>query len=711
MTDHDIDRTDLIHLVQHVALNQSGWWEQAIERLILACTYTSGPCTQDEICEAVRASSGVEVTSERLTRSIATLLDAGSLVQLQGAIRVSEAERTDLQRYEERTLSSEARARDKFVSMAKTYEFEDQVDELWHTLETQIILPIVRYFGARLYALLISHDADTRNDLASSMEDLLEQTEEHLRQFFYAFIDPTDDDIRAFVLRRLNAQYAVDAAAVPAEALNKLARQTAMPSKIRILLDTNFLFSVMGLHDNPGNDEANKLLQLIERVSSRVTLQMYVLPITIDEARTVLRNVMFQLTGFRGQPNLAEAARRTHSLGLAGRYFEAARLSTSRLSPEDFFGPYESDLLPILRGKSVELYNVNLDQLRVDEQVIDDIHDQTEFQRIHRPRGEKSYEVNLHDMVLWHFAHRERRSSLTSPLEASIWVVTLDYGFLSFDRYKLNSDRKRPPVCLEPASIIQLFQFWIPSSTELDEALVGSIRQPLLFLDFDIESEQMTLRILDQLSRFDGADDLPPDVAVEILTNQALRDRMSKSKADDGKDQEVVGKQLLAMVKRMRDDRDRANSAARVHEERERSVRAGTTEDLKLERALRSGSEEKASILESRVSELERTNERLFYRSESWRIATRLIMAITLASVTFLGTRIAVQTAISGWLGWWPPAVLGLVVALLSVEISLRRTRVVDSRPYGVIVWLRKGWIAFVVAVIASLMAGLIMKR
>ena len=711
MTDHDIDRTDLIHLVQHVALNQSGWWEQAIERLILACTYTSGPCTQDEICEAVRASSGVEVTSERLTRSIATLLDAGSLVQLQGAIRVSEAARTDLQRYEERTLSSEARARDKFVSMAKTYEFEDQVDELWHTLETQIILPIVRYFGARLYALLISHDADTRNDLASSMEDLLEQTEEHLREFFYAFIDPTDDDIRAFVLRRLNAQYAVDAAALPAEALNKLARQTALPSKIRILLDTNFLFSVMGLHDNPGNDEANKLLQLIERVSSRVTLQMYVLPITIDEARTVLRNVMFQLTGFRGQPNLAEAARRTHSLGLAGRYFEAARLSTSRLSPEDFFGPYESDLLPILRGKSVELYNVNLDQLRVDEQVIDDIHDQTEFQRIHRPRGEKSYEVNLHDMVLWHFAHRERRSSLTSPLEASIWVVTLDFGFLSFDRYKLNSDRKRPPVCLEPASIIQLFQFWIPSSTELDEALVGSIRQPLLFLDFDIESEQMTLRILDQLSRFDGADDLPPDVAVEILTNQALRDRMSKSKADDGKDQEVVGQQLLAMVKRMRDDRDQANSAARVHEERERSVRTGATEDLNRERALRSGSEEKASILESRVWELERTNERLFYRGESWRIARRLIMSITLASVTFLGTRIAVQMAISGWLGWWPPAVLGLVVALLSVEISLRRRRVVDSRPYGVIVWLRKGWIAFVVAVIASLMAGLIMER
>ena len=708
MSNHNIDRTDLVHLVQHVALNQSGWWEQAMERLILACAYTGGPCSQDDICEAVRASSGVEVTSERLTRSIASLLDIGALVQLDGNIRVSEAVRTDLGLHEEQTLVSETRVRKKFADLAETHELADSIDELWDTLETQIILPIVRHFGARLYALLTSGNDDARNDLASHVGDFLEETDEQLREFYYDFIDPSDDDIRRFVLRRLNAQYVVDAAALSEEALDKLARQDALPSRIRILLDTNFLFSVMGLHDNPGNEEADKLLQLIEQVSSRVTLQLYVLPITIDEARRVLRNIIFKLTQFRGQPNLAEAAQLTHSLGLAGRYFDAARRSAVRLSAEDFFGPYESDLLSVLRNKSVELYNANLDQLRTDQHVIDDIHDQTEFQQLHRTRGEKPYETNLHDMVLWHFAHRERRSTLTSPLEATIWVVTLDYSLLSFDRFKRKSDRRRPPICLEPAAIIQLFQFWVPSSTELDEALVGSIRQPLLLLDFDIESEQITLRILDQLSRFDGAEDLPPDVAVEILTNQALRERISKTHAEDARDETVVGQQLLAMIKAMRNQRDQAKSAARDHEERERSVRKGANRDLEIERSLRTQSEDQISIMQTRISELERLKVDFIRKAESRHIAWRVMLSSVIALVTLAGTRIALEFAIGGWLAWVSASMMGLLVYCVSIEVTLRNTRVADSRTYGLVVRLRKWWIGFVGAVIASLIAGLI---
>lgn len=639
-----------------------------MERLVLACAYTGGPGSQDEICEAVRASSGVEVTSERLTRSIASLLDSGALVQLDGNIRVSEAVRTELGRHEEQTLVSETRVREKFANLVETHELADDTEELWDTLETHIILPIVRHFGARLYALLTSGNDDSRNDLTSHVGSLLEQTNERLREFYYDFIDPSDDDIRKFVLRRLNAQYVVDAAALSEDALDKLARQDALPSRIRVFLDTNFLFSVMGLHDNPGNEEANKLLELIEQVSSRVTLQLYALPITIDEARRVLRNIIFKLTQFRGQPNLAEAAQLTHSLGLADRYFEAARRSSVRISAEDFFGPYESDLLSVLRNKSVELYNANLDQLRTDQQVIDDIHDQAEFQQLYRPRGEKPYETNLHDMVLWHFAYRERRGTLTSPLEATIWVVTLDYSLLSFDRFKRKSDRKRPPICLEPAAIIQLFQFWVPSSAELDEALVGSIRQPLLLLDFDIESEQITLRILDQLSRFDGAEDLPPDVAVEILTNQALRERISKTQPEDARDETVVGQQLLAMIKEMRLQRDQAKSAALDHEERERSVREDANRDLELERSLRTKSDDQISILQTKISELERLKVDFVRKAESHRIAWRIIMSSVIALLTLTGIRIALEFAIDGWLAW-------VVAVAMSLLVILRRYR------------------------------------
>ena len=175
------------------------------------------------------------------------------------------------------------------------------------------------------------------------------------------------------MLRRLNAQYVADATALPAAALDRLAKQRSVPSRVRLMVDTNFLFSILGLHDNPGNEEANKLLQLVDEVRSRVKLQLYVLPITFDETRNVLSDVAVRLTDFRGQPNLAEAAKRTKSLGLAQRYLEAASQSPTNLSAADFFAPYESDLLTVLRSKSVELYNTSLDELRMDQDVIDDV--------------------------------------------------------------------------------------------------------------------------------------------------------------------------------------------------------------------------------------------------------------------------------------------------------------------------------------------------
>ena len=558
-----------------------------MERLVLACAYTVGPTSRGHLCDAARTSTGVDITSERLTEIVECLLQAGSLIEHQESILVSEVIREELHAYEEKTMASEERVRIKFNQAAQDHGLADRRDELWPVLETEVILPTTRYLGARLYELLASGESVSHLDMSSQIQGIDDRYGDRIRDFFYGFIDPTDHDIRAFVLRRLNAQYAADATALPAAALDRLAKQRSVPSRVRLMVDTNFLFSILGLHDNPGNEEANKLLELVDEVRSRVKLQLYVLPITFDETRNVLSDVAVRLTDFRGQPNLAEAAKRTNSLGLAQRYLEAASQSPTNLSAADFFAPYESDLLTVLRSKSVELYNTSLDELRMDQDVIDDVFELSERQRDHRRRGEKSYESNLHDMVLWHFARRERSPSLTSPLEADIWVVTLDYGLLSFERRKLRSEMGQPVICLEPASIIQLFQFWVPSSTQLDEALVGSIRQPLLFLNFGMESEQVTLRILGQLSRFDGAGDLSPDVALEILTNEALRQRISSSAQNTHSDEVVIGEELLEMIHHLQIERDEAREDAEHHLERVDEISplvdAATQENLGVE--------------------------------------------------------------------------------------------------------------------------------
>ena len=52
---------------------------------------------------------------------------------------------------------------------------------------------------------------------------------------------------------------------------------------------TSFLFSILALHDNPSDEPATALLDLIEEIAPFVNVEMLVAPITVDEARTVLR--------------------------------------------------------------------------------------------------------------------------------------------------------------------------------------------------------------------------------------------------------------------------------------------------------------------------------------------------------------------------------------------------------------------------------------
>jgi hypothetical protein len=121
-----------------------------------------------------------------------------------------------------------------------------------------------------------------------------------------------------------------------------------------------------------------------------------------------------------------------------------------------------------------------------------------------------------------------RSAVLESPLDAVDWVVTLDYRFLGFDQYKQRVMNCKVPVCLHPIALAQLLQFWTPMSQDVQDSILSSIQLPLIFHDFSEEDESVTLRIVQAISRFQNAEDLPEDTIRSILVDNALRTRISK---------------------------------------------------------------------------------------------------------------------------------------------------------------------------------------
>ena len=147
---------------------------------------------------------------------------------------------------------------------------------------------------------------------------------------------------------------------------------------------------------------------------------------------------------------------------------------------------------------------------------------------------QKSYEAVAHDVILWHLVKDKRPAYVESPLDAKDWILTVDFRLIRFDERKLRTSRiKHIPLCLHPTSLIQLLQFWVPRTQKFEEAVLGSMRLPFLFQEFDAQAERISLTIISRLGRFEGSETIPQQTLVNVALNDSLRDRISHKQSEE----------------------------------------------------------------------------------------------------------------------------------------------------------------------------------
>src|SRR5262249_5300685 len=156
-------------------------------------------------------------------------------------------------------------------------------------------------------------------------------------------------------------------------------------------------------------------------------------------------------------------------------------------------------------------------------------------------------------VVLWYFIRDKRPPHVESPLEATYWVVTVDYHFLGFDAFRRRNSTRQVPICVHPTALIQMLQFWLPRTTEFEQAVLGSLRWPFLFQDFDPQAERVIIRILEALARFENVGDLPREVVANILLDDALRNKLSVER-DVEKRVEFVKEALIKQTERIQNE-------------------------------------------------------------------------------------------------------------------------------------------------------------
>jgi hypothetical protein len=572
----------------------------------MAAIWLNGRSLDDnEIVEELRNRFFLNTDSARIKKHTDILCSEGTLVCLpSGSYKVSERAAKEFEETIKDAEDVAAAAKRKFIVSFGPACPSVPVEEGWRSFNEDFLIPLVREVGARTYELI----SGTRLQLDRTIRfpeylgRFPAESRQLVRNAVLAYLDPTDSQVRSYILRYLSAYFLVEAGNLDKQTLDSLAKVAKKPPAFNIFLDTNFLFSILGLHDNPSNEAAHSLMQLLTQLPEDIKSQLYVLPPTLDEARGVLGVQKDFLRGVRVTPNIADAMPGVALSGIAQRFVEASRQAGHSISADDYFDPYLNDLIRVLRSKNIELFNQNVDAYRLKQEVIDSLLDQLDFEK--RKYGDKgrTYEQLLHDVVLWYFVLDKRPAHVESPLEATYWVVTVDYHFLGFDAFRRRNAQKQLAICLHPMALIQLLQFWLPRTAQFEEAVMGSLRWPFLFQEFDPQAEKTTVRILEVLARFENVGDLPRDVITGILLDDALRSKLSVEK-DVERRVELVKEALISRTEKLQSELAQENERVRAELKAAEEV-SGRLERLAREQATTIASlEQQARGQESSLSQ------------------------------------------------------------------------------------------------------------
>jgi hypothetical protein len=531
-TNNSLLPKEVVALVQHIELNKTGWWDKAVQRLVMAAVWLANePPNAGAIQAALESTFRLSLTTPKLMSALASLESRKMLLHLPSdTYRVPEEHRVVFENEIAAAEKVEGEAKESFCKLVSAVGEGLEPGKVWTAFEHEFLGPLIKQIGANAYRLVVGEKMSVDPALVDHfLKPFPQKLHTKLRNLVTSFIDPKRPEVCAHISRMLHARFS----GLPEDVLVKLNANVGKPIRFIMFVDTNFLFSLLELHENPSNAAAQELRELIAQLKGNPRIDLVITPETIDEAKSSIRYTKDLLKGLPAGHNFTQAALQARFSGMAVRFLTERLRSNGKLTVEEWFDPYLNDFVPMAYSKGVELFNEKLDGYSTCQDVIDDIHVVFKYEEKLPEARRKSYPKVAHDMVLWHFANDKRPAYVESPIDANYWILTVDFRFIGFDEHKQKHSKSKIPLCIHPTSLIQLLRFWVPRTKEFEEAMLGNLRLPFLFQDFDAEGEKTSLKILKGIGRFEASEGLSHNIITHVVFNDGLRTRLQGGHPED----------------------------------------------------------------------------------------------------------------------------------------------------------------------------------
>lgn len=522
---------ELISLIYHVELSKAGWRDRLIEQVLLSSCVAIGNSTSiANLRDHILSNFGISISEGSLSRAIYELTRKGVVIKTpDGLLKITEQTKTSLEKQISEATAVEDQAKNDFKLRLSKYDLLFDVERQWSHFLEKCLVPLVSELGVKTYSLLSGqvYDISATSSYQAYLNSHAPEDHSLISKVVLEFLSSDNTNSRSFVVRQLYAHLLARAGELDDGEVQSLASKLAQSVSFTIFLDTNVVFSLLNLHENPANAVVTDLLHLLDTLASRINVKLYILPITVEETKRTLvafRDKVAQIK-FTKAMGSAVATLDGRLSGIFQKYIQVVSEQPIPVSPSEYFTPYIENLVAFLRTRKIELYNDNIETLITSQPVVDDLLQQ-EYREKEKPENrQKGYEVLKHDVLLWHYTNKKRDSVVESPLDAKYWVVTVDNQLLGFDSFKQRSSSNVLPVCIHPNVLVQMLQLWLPKSPELEKALIHSLRS-MVPQEFDAEAEEAAIKILKTLSQYENSANINAEVMTSILMNQALRQRL-----------------------------------------------------------------------------------------------------------------------------------------------------------------------------------------
>lgn len=441
--------------------------------------FDNTPLSANDILEFVNGLFGVKPIESEVQSIINNLLSKGDILIAGNTYKLSDEKFLQIKKSALKAEESSTKRQRRFGLLIREFGeiSDDEAGELWNVFNEYLYDSFYQYGEYALTNFVQNNNDSTGKLVNGSSYSLAIQkfTSPNLKSIFQrlvmVFVEKLNSEDISYLESLANKTLSFYSLGLP-----KDLHEEILDSQMSwtILVDTNFLYSILDLHKNTETQACFELLKLVKELNLNVKFKY--LPATINELKRkkpefdeIIPRVAFTHQQIRALLN----SNRLDSFSEI--YYENLLNNPNTLHPSQIVDTSEK---VITKAYGIELYNSKFEQ--ISEDMLN--HMIAEYERYIQIKNEARREKGIYDDIIkhpkqiWHdvflreaieyLQMKENGTQIQTFSEIKYLSVTLDKLLIDFDKYEIKKQNKVIPNFFKPSFLLQRIQKFAPIVTD-----------------------------------------------------------------------------------------------------------------------------------------------------------------------------------------------------------------------------------------------------